>query len=77
MTKYSQQGSKMILECHFSKYSQMSGGRFLVSMRDVNNSEKMLALNSIIKEYIDFQEDNVYSDDTNIYMTVLCSLEIG
>ena len=77
MTKYSQQGSKMILECHFSKYSQMSGGRFLVSMRDVNNSEKMLALNSIIKEYIDFQEDKVYSDDTNIYMTVLCSLEIG
>ena len=55
----------------------MSGGCFLVSMRDVNNSEKMLALNSIIKEYIDFQEDNVYSDDTNIYMTVLCSLEIG
>ena len=75
MTKYSQQGSKRILECHFSKYSQMSGGRFLVSMRDVNNSEKMLALNSIIKEYIDI--DNVYSDDTNIYMTVLCSLEIG
>ena len=45
----------------------MSGGHFLVSMRDVNNSEKMLALNSIIKDYIDFKEDNVYSDDTNIY----------
>ena len=45
----------------------MSGGRFLVSMKEVNNSEKMLALNSIIKEGIDFREENVYTDDNNTY----------
>ena len=45
----------------------MSGGRFLVSMKEVNNSERMLALNSIIKEGIDFREENVYTDDNNTY----------
>lgn len=34
---------------HFSKYIQMSGGRFLESLREVNNSEKILIINSVLK----------------------------
>ena len=38
------------LERHFSKYRQMNGGNFLLSLREVDNSEKILALRSRIKE---------------------------
>ena len=44
------------IERHFSKYRQMSGGRFLVSLREV----KILALNSILKEDINFWEEDMY-----------------
>ena len=36
------------LERHFSKYRQMSGGRFLVSLLEVSNSERILKLRSIL-----------------------------
>ena len=39
------------IEHHFSKYRKMSEGRFLVSLREVKNSEKILLLNSIIKAF--------------------------
>ena len=52
------------LERHFSKYRQMSGGRFLVSLREVNNSEQVLALSSILKENIDLWEEEIYVDET-------------
>ena len=41
------------LERHFGKYRQMNGGNFLVSLREVNNSEKILKIRSLIKEDID------------------------
>ena len=40
----------------------MNGGHFLVSLREVNNSEKMLSLNSIIKTHLNFWEDNIYAE---------------
>ena len=40
----------------------MSSGRFLVSLREVNNSQKILALTSILKENINFWEEDIYSD---------------
>ena len=40
----------------------MNGGHFLVSLREVNNSEKMLSLNSIIKAHLKFWEDNIYAE---------------
>ena len=52
------------IECHFSKYRQMSGGRFLVSLREVNNSEKIMSLNSIIKADLNFWEENIYAENT-------------
>ena len=42
----------------------MSGGRFLVSLREVNNSEKILLLNSIIKADLNFWEENIYAKNT-------------
>ena len=41
------------IENRFSKYRQMSGGRFLVGLREVNNSERILACRSLLKEGID------------------------
>ena len=37
----------------------MSGGRFLVSLREVMNSERILACRSLIKEDINFWEENI------------------
>ena len=48
------------IEHHFSKYRKMSEGRFLVSLREVKNSEKILLLNSIIKADLNFLEENIY-----------------
>ena len=48
------------LERHFSKYRQMNGGNFLVSLREVNNSEKILKLRSLIKEDIDIFEKDIF-----------------
>ena len=50
------------LERHFSKYLQMSGGRFLVSLLEVSNSERILRLRSIIKEGINFWEEDIKKD---------------
>ena len=36
------------LERHLNKYRQVGGGRFLVSLREVNNSEKILKISSVL-----------------------------
>ena len=41
----------------------MSGGRFLVSLREANNSAKSLALSNILKENINFWEEDIYMED--------------
>ena len=50
------------LEKHFSKYRQMSGGRFLVSSREVLSSEKILCMKSLIKEDINSLDEEVKYD---------------
>ena len=47
------------IERRFSQYRQMSGGRFLVSLRDVYNSERILSCRSLIKEGISFWEEDL------------------
>ena len=42
------------------KAMQMSGDRFLVSLLEVCNSEKILAVRSLLKEDINFWEENIY-----------------
>ena len=46
------------LEKRFSQYRQMSGGRFLVSLREVLNSERILQCLSLLKENV-----NIWGDD--------------
>ena len=50
------------LEKHFGKYRQMSGGRLLASLREVQSSEKILCLKSIIKEDINSWDERVKHD---------------
>ena len=47
------------LEKRFAQYRQMSGGRFLVSLREVESSEKILLIRSLIKEYIKFWDEDI------------------
>ena len=46
-------------ERRFSQYRQMSGGRFLVSLREVINFERILKCRSLIKADIDFWEEHL------------------
>ena len=47
------------LEKRFSMYRQMSDGRFLVSLREVLNSERILQCRSLLKENVNIWEDDV------------------
>ena len=53
------------IERRFSRYRQMSGGRFLVSWKDVNQSEAILKMKTLLKAGCDIDESlsNV-SDET-------------
>ena len=48
----------------------MNGRRFLVSLRKVSNSEKILLLNSIIKADVNFSKENIYGKNTIDTVTV-------
>ena len=51
------------LERRFSRYRQMSGGRFLVSLREVYNSEKIISIQSLLKVGVNIWEEDL-KDDT-------------
>ena len=44
----------------------MSGGQFLVSLTEVNNSQKILLLSSVIIEDIIFWENDLFEDEEYI-----------
>ena len=50
------------IEKCFSQYQQMSGGRFLVTLKEVLNSTRILSFQLLIKENINFWEENIDSD---------------
>ena len=52
------------VERRFSQYRQMSGSRFLDNLREVLNSERILRCRSLIKENINFWEDDNTSENT-------------
>ena len=59
----------------YSQYSHMSGGLFLVSVRDVMYSENILKLNSLVQEGIngdDFVklEEEITKDITGLLITL-------
>ena len=50
------------LENRFSQYRQMSGGRFLVSLCEVKNSERILACRSLLLEDVNFWMEDLSPD---------------
>ena len=47
------------LERRFSKTRQMSGGRFLIGLREFNTAQKIISITSLIKESIAFWKEDV------------------
>ena len=41
----------------------MSGGRFLVSLRELKNTERIIAISSLLKESIDFWNHPLQQND--------------
>ena len=63
------------IENRFSQYRQMSGGRFLVSLREVLTSERILACRSLLKEGIDIWSHKEEEDAEEV-QNFLISLEV-
>ena len=51
------------VERRFSQYRQMSGSRFLDNLREVLNSERILRCRFLIKENINFWEEDIASEN--------------
>ena len=47
------------IECRFFQYRQLNGGYFLVSLREVSPSEKILLLRTLLKDNINFWEEDL------------------
>ena len=58
------------IERRFSQHRQVSGGRFPVSLREVLISERILSCPSLIKENINFWEEDLESDNVQSTMVL-------
>ena len=58
----------------FSQYRQMSGGRFLVSLREVTNSERIICCRSLVKVDINFWKEDLDSDKPSLDFSALLAL---
>ena len=56
------------LERRFGQYRQISGGRFLVGLREATSSEKIIKLKTLLKNHIDISNimDSYVEHDENI-----------
>ena len=56
------------IEQRFALYRQMSGGKFLVGLKDVTSSEKIIRIKSLLKEDIDIDNNvkGTVDNDENI-----------
>ena len=50
-------------ERRYSQYRQMSDGRFLVGLKEVNNAEKILKIRNLLEEGIHLWEENLNVDN--------------
>ena len=57
----------------FSQYRQMSGGRFLVSLLEVRNKERILACRSLLKADVDLWQEDLVTENEAIenFMSIL------
>ena len=58
------------VERHFSQYRQMSGSRFFDNLREFLNSKRNLRCRSLIKENINFWEEDITSKNQE-YVAVI------
>ena len=54
------------IERRFSQYRQMSGGRFLVSFREVTNLERIIRCRSLVKADINFWKEDLGSEKPSL-----------
>ena len=59
------------LERRYSQYRQMSGGRFLVSLKDISTSEKILKMKSILKEDLGIEDGIREQENQDDEVTIL------
>ena len=62
------------IERRFSQYSQMSGGRFLVSLWEVTNSERIIRCRSLVKADINFWKEDLGYDKPSLDFSALLAL---
>ena len=66
------------LEKHFGEYRQLSGGRIRVCLREVQNSEKIWCIKSLIKADVNSWDERVKCDIIDqislIKYNLVCSL---
>ena len=68
-------GCKVIrLKGEFSQYWQMSGVRFLVSLLEVRNTERILACRSLLKADVDLWQEDLVTENEDIENRYLWSL---
>ena len=53
----------------------MSGGRFLVSLREVLSSERIIATSSLLKENIDFWKEDLYVDTSFLTSEFIATID--
>ena len=59
------------LELRFSKYWQMSGGRFLIGLRDIELSERVLLTTSLLKDYVDIFHEDLRNENMDKNLLIL------
>ena len=62
------------IERRFSQYRQMSGWGFLVSLREVTNSERIIRCRSLVKADINFWKEDLGSDKPSLDFSALLAL---
>ena len=62
------------IERRFSQYRQMSGRRFLVSLREVTNSERIIRCRSLVKADFNFWKEDLGSDKPSLDFSALLAL---
>ena len=62
------------IERRFSQYRQMSGRKFLVSLREVTSSERIIRCRSLVKADINFWKEDLGSDKPSIDFSALLAL---
>ena len=62
------------IERRFWQYRQMSDGRFLISLREVTNSERIIRCRSLVKADINFWKEDLGSDKPSLDFSALLAL---